>query len=180
MPPRLRKLALIAHVTSSVGWFGAVVVFLALAVIGMTSQDPAAVRGVYLVMEPAARYALVPLALASLLTGVIQSLGTPWGLFRHYWVAFKLLINVVATGVLLIYMGTFRSMAHMAADPAAELSTVRNFSPVLHSVLALAVLLPAMILAVYKPRGVTPYGQRKQQAQRGSRGVSGAASVPQG
>ncbi len=166
MPPRLRKLALIAHVTSSVGWFGAVLTFLALGVIGMTSPDAAVVRGVYLVMEPAAGYALAPLAFASLLTGVIQSLGTTWGLLRHYWVLFKLLINAVATGVLLIYLGTFRSMAHLAADPAAELSSVRNFSPVLHSVLALAVLLLAMILAVYKPRGVTPYGQRKQRAQR--------------
>lgn len=55
---------------------------------------------------------------------------------------------------------TFGSMAHTAADPEAELSSVRDFSPVLHSVLALVVLLPAMVLAVYKPRGVTPFGQR--------------------
>ncbi|MFI9824162.1 hypothetical protein ACIHFC_27440 [Streptomyces sp. NPDC052013] len=179
MPPRLRRLALIAHVTSSVGWLGAVVAFLALAVIGVTSQDAATVRGAYLVLEPAAWYVLVPLAFTALLTGIVQSLGTPWGLLRHYWVLFKLLINVVATGVLLIYMGTFRSMAHTAADPEAELSSVRNFSPVLHSVLALVVLLLAMILAVYKPRGVTPYGQRKQQAERESRSTPGAVSVSQ-
>lgn len=179
MPPRLRKLALIVHVTSSVGWLGAVLAFLALSVIGLTSQDPATVRGVYLVMEPAAWYALVPLAFAALLTGIVQSLGTPWGLFRHYWVLFKLLINVVATVVLLIYMGTFRSMAHMAADPDAELSSVRNFSPVLHSVLALVVLLLAMVLAVYKPRGVTPFGQRERRTQREGRSAPGAMSVPQ-
>jgi uncharacterized membrane protein len=178
MPPRLRKLALVVHVTSSVGWLGAVVAFLALAVIGMTGQDPATVRGAYLVMEPAAWYVLVPLAFAALLTGIVQSLGTSWGLLRHYWVLFKLLINVVATGVLLIYMDTFRSMARMAADPEAELSSVRNFSPVLHSVLALLVLLLAMILAVCKPRGVTPYGQRKQQAQRESHSAAGVASAP--
>lgn len=129
MSPRLRKMALIAHITSSVGWLGAVVAFLALAMVGTTSQDPATVRGVYLVMEPAAWYVLVPLAFASLLTGIVQSLGTPWGLFRHYWVLFKLLINVVATGVLLIYTGTFRSMARMAADLEAPLSSIRNFSP---------------------------------------------------
>ncbi|MFI7016124.1 hypothetical protein [Streptomyces sp. NPDC050164] len=177
MPPRLRQAALIAHVTSSVGWLGAVVAFLALAVIGMTSRDPATVRGAYLVMEPAAWYVLVPLSFAALLTGLVQSLGTSWGLVRHYWVLFKLLINVVATGVLLIYTGTFRSMAHRAADPGAELASVRNFSPVLHSLLALAVLLAAMVLAVYKPRGVTPYGQRRRQAERESRGTPGALSV---
>jgi len=31
-----------------------------------------------------------------------------------------------------------------------------------HAVFALLVLLPATVLAVYKPRGMTPYGQRKQ------------------
>lgn len=166
MPPRLRKFAFTAHVTSSVGWLGAVVVFLALAVVGVTSQDVQTVRGAYLVMEPAAWWVLVPLAFASLLTGIVMSLGTTWGLFRHYWVLFKLVIAVFATIILLIYMGTFRFMAGVAADPSADLGVVRNASPVLHAALALLVLLVATVLAMYKPRGMTPYGQRKQREQR--------------
>jgi hypothetical protein len=166
MTPRLRKLALTAHVTSSVGWLGAVVVFLALAIVGLTSQDAQTVRGAYLVMEPAAWFVLVPLALASLLTGIVQSLGTTWGLFRHYWVLFKLLITVVATIVLLFYMGTFTFMAGVAADPSADLGVVRNASPVLHAALALLLLLVATVLAVCKPRGMTRYGRRKQQEER--------------
>jgi uncharacterized membrane protein len=166
MSPRLRKLALTAHVTCSVGWVGAVVVFLALAQIGLTSQDPQTVRGAYLVMEPAAWFVLVPLAFASLLTGIVMSLGTTWGLFRHYWVVFKLLITAFATIILMIYMGTFRYMAGIAADSSVDLDAVRNASPRFHAVLALLVLLVALVLAIYKPRGVTPYGQRKLQEQR--------------
>jgi uncharacterized membrane protein len=166
MTPRLRKFALTAHVTSSVGWLGAIVVFLALAVVGLTSQDGQTVRGAYLVMEPAARFVLVPLAFASLLTGLVQSLGTEWGLFRHYWVLFKLLINVFATIVLLTYMETFRFMAGVAADPSADLGVVRNASPALHAALALLLLLVATVLAVYKPRGMTRYGWRKQHEPR--------------
>jgi len=75
-------------------------------------------------------------------------------------VLFKLLINVFATVILLIYMGTFRLMAGLAADPSADLAIVRNPSPALHAVLALLILLVATVLAVYKPHGVTPYGQR--------------------
>src|SRR5688572_16050035 len=115
MTPALRKFALTTHVTSSIGWIGAVIVFLALAVLGLTSQDPQMVRGVYLVMEHAAWLTLVPLAFASLVTGFVMSLGTSWGLFRHYWVVFKLLITAFATVVLLIYMQTFRQMAALAA-----------------------------------------------------------------
>jgi uncharacterized membrane protein len=162
MTPPLRKFALTAHITSSLGWIGAAIVFLALAVIGLTSQDDQTVRGVYLVMEPAAWFVLVPLAFASLLTGLVMSLGTVWGVFRHYWVMFKLLIAVFATIVLLIYMGTFRFMAAVAADPSVDLAMVRNASPILHAVLAVLLLLVATVLAVYKPQGMTPYGWRKQ------------------
>jgi hypothetical protein len=166
MTPRVRKLALSAHVTASVGWLGAVVAFLALAVVGLTSEDAQTVRAAYLVMEPAAWLVLVPLAIASLLTGVVQALGTTWGLFRHYWVLFKLLINVFSTVVLLTYMTTFSVMAGVAGDPNAELAEVRNASPLLHATLALLLLLVATTLAVYKPRGMTRYGERKQREQR--------------
>ena len=178
MPPRLRKFALTAHVTASVGWLGAVVVFLALAVVGLTSQDAQTVRGAYLVMEPAAWLVLVPLAFASLLTGIVQSLGTTWGLFRHYWVLFKLLITVFATIILLTYMETFSVMVGVAADPSADLALVRNASPALHAVLALLVLLVATVLAVYKPRGMTPYGRREQHEARRKRHEPRTALVP--
>ena len=72
---------------------------------------------------------LVPLAHASLLTGVAISLGTPWGLFKHYWVLTKLAITLVATLVLLVYMGTFGEMAAAAGNPAMELWRIRNPSP---------------------------------------------------
>src|SRR4029453_1904019 len=112
---RLRKLALTAHVTASVGWLGAVVVFLALSVAGLTSQNPQTVRSAYLVMELTGWAVLVPLSLASLLTGLVCALGSTWGLFRHYWVLFKLLINVVATIVLLLYMQTLAYLADVSA-----------------------------------------------------------------
>lgn len=166
MPSGARKFALTAHVVCSVGWIGAVLVFLALSIIALTSEDAATVRGVYLVMKPAGGYVLLPLAFATLLTGVVQSLGTQWGLFRHYWVVFKLGIAVFATFVLVTYMGTFYYMAGVAADRRADLATVRNPSPALHSVLALLVLLVATVLAIYKPHGVTAYGQRQLEEKR--------------
>ena len=163
--PSIRKLVLTLHVTSSVGWIGAVFVFLTLASIGMTSEDASTVRGVYLVMERAAWLTLMPFAFASLATGIIVSLVTTWGLFRHYWVVFKLLITVFATTVLLIYMETFRHMAAAAADPTRALDAARNPSPILHAILALVILLVATVLAIYKPQGVTPY-RRRAQLQR--------------
>ena len=104
----LRTFTFTTHVTSSVGWLGALIAFLALAVIGLTSPDERTVRGAYLVMAPAAWFVLVPPAHASLLSGILLSLGTAWGLFRHYWVVLKLVITAFSTVILMIYMGTFR------------------------------------------------------------------------
>jgi hypothetical protein len=168
MTPGLRKFALTAHVTSSVGWLGAVAGFLALAVAGLTSQDAQLVRAAYVAMEATGWFVLVPLSLASLFTGLVQSLVTPWGLFRHYWVLAKLLINVFATVVLLMYMQTLDYFAGVAAETASsgDLGGLRSPSPVLHAGAALLLLLVATTLAVYKPRGITPYGRRKQHEQR--------------
>jgi hypothetical protein len=169
MRPRLRKLALTAHVSASVGWLGAVAAFLGLAVAGLTSQDAQTVRAAYLTMELIGWYALVPLALASLVTGLVQALGTTWGLFRHYWVLSKLVINVFATIVLLMYTQTLEHFADVAAETttssSGDISGLRSPSPLLHAGLALLLLVVATTLAVFKPRGMTPYGQRKQREQ---------------
>jgi hypothetical protein len=164
--PALRRFTFTTHIASSIGWTGAVVAFLAFAVIGFTSNDEMTVRRAYLLMAPAAWFVLVPLAHASLLSGIILAVGTTWGLFRHYWVVLKLGITVFATVILLIYMETFRQMAGVAADPVVDLAVVRNASPILHAILALILLLAATVLGVYKPFGMTDYGRRKQNEQR--------------
>ena len=155
---RMRKLALTAHVAASVGWLGAVVGFLALALAGVASTNDERVRAAYLMMELTGWFVLVPLAVASLLTGLVQSMVSSWGLFRHYWVVAKLLMSVFATLVLLAYMQTLRDLADVAGETSP--------SPVLHAAAALVLLLVATTLAVYKPRGLTPYGQRKQHDRR--------------
>lgn len=105
LSPTWRKLALSAHVASSVGWFGAVVAFLALAVIGLRGGgDDGMIRSAYIVMEAIGWFVIVPFSVASLVTGLVQSLGTQWGLFRHYWVLAKLLITVGASVLLLVHM----------------------------------------------------------------------------
>ena len=164
LSPAARKLALTVHLASSVGWFGGVLAALGLAVVGLASDDPQRVRAAYIAMEATAWYVLVPLSFASLVTGIVQSLGTVWGLFRHYWVVSKLAINLIATAILLLYTQTLGDLAALAADPtvpAADLGDLRDPSPLLHASAALVLLAVAMVLAVYKPRGLTRYGRRK-------------------
>lgn len=161
MPPRLRKLALATHLTVSVGWIGAVVAYLALGVVAVTSEDTPTVRGAYLLMEPLGWYVIVPLAVGSLVTGVVMALGTRWGLFRHYWVVFSFGLTLFSTYILIRHMPDVSTTADVMreADGAA---LPRRGGDLVHPALGLLVLLVIQVLNVYKPRGMTRYGQRKQ------------------
>jgi hypothetical protein len=167
MSPGLRKLALAAHLTLSVGWIGAVAAYLALDVSTATSQDVQVLRAAYLGMESIARYIIVPLAFASLVTGLVMSVGTMWGLLRHYWVLISLLLTIIATAVLLVETQVISSLADMAADPTTSSDELRAMgSTLVHSVGGTVVLLVVLVLNVYKPQGMTRYGLRKQREQR--------------
>ncbi|MFH9547887.1 hypothetical protein [Streptomyces sp. NPDC017435] len=178
-PSGLRKVVLTAHVTSSVGWLGSVASFLALAIAGLTGEDAQRVRGAYLAMEVTGWYVIVPLAFASLLTGLVQSLGTTWGLFRHYWVLAKLALTVVATFLLLLHMQVVDDMAHAAALTdlsGSDLSGMRA-QLVFDAAAAIALLITTTALSLYKPRGITRHGWRVQQEQRTGRVGSAAVDT---
>jgi hypothetical protein len=167
MPQGLRKAMLTAHVMSSIGWFGAVAAFLALALTGTMSQDPEAVRAVYLVLGVTTWWAIVPLALLAVVTGIVSSLFTKWGLFRYYWVLVKLVITAGATFGLLEHATLVNRLAGVAARTAVLGSTLAGARQELVTDAAggLVVLLLLTVLSVYKLRGLTPYGQRKQDEQ---------------
>jgi hypothetical protein len=190
MPPGLRKFTLSAHLACSVGWIGAVVAYLALVFAAMNTPDAHILRAAWIAMGLMIQYAIVPLALAALLTGIIMSVGTRWGLFRHYWVLFSLALTVFAVVILLGHVpdvttladaaiqtdtaliaeqqsgdnaegSTHADSAHLAGQLAAGLS-----GELFHAGIGLLVLLVVQVLNVYKPRGVTPYGWRKQNEER--------------
>jgi hypothetical protein len=164
MSPGLRKLALTTHVTSSVGWLGSVAGFLALAIAGVTSRDAQVVRGAYLAMHLTTWFVIIPLSLAALLTGVVQSMGTPWGVFRHYWVVTKLLLTVLATIILLLHTQPIDRVAALAAEATLSSTDLRQLriQLVADAGAALFVLLVTTALSIYKPWSMTPYGLRVQ------------------
>lgn len=163
MTPFFRKLGLTAHITFSVSWFGAVTGFLALAIAGLTSQNTQIVLSSYISMELITWFVIIPACFGTLLTGLIQSLGTQWGLFRYYWVLVKLLLTIAATIVLLVHMKPISDMADVALSGTLSESELRGLriQLIADAGAALLVLLVATTLSVYKPWGLTAYGQRK-------------------
>ena len=163
MPAGLRRFALAAHVACSVGLLGAVAAFLALAVAGLGALEPLRVRGAYVAMELLAWYVIAPLVFAALLTGLVQALGTRWGLFRHYWVLAKLLVTAAVAVVLALQLRPISHVAAVAAETGLTSADLRGLrvSLVVHAAGGLLVLLIPVALSLYKPRGMTRYGWRR-------------------
>jgi len=167
MAPRMRLFVLAAHVTSSVGLLGAVACFLALALVGVSSRDVPLVRAAYVAMNFTAEFVIVPLMFASLLVGIVESLGTTWGLFRHYWVLAKLLLTILATVVLLFQMDAIGFLAAEATRTTLSSADLPvQFRLVVHAAGGLLVLVLLTVLSVYKPRGLTRFGASRRRGER--------------
>ena len=168
MPTRLRQTALTVHVIASVGWIGSVATFLALALVGLWTADAEKARACYIAMEVATRTVILPLAVACVATGFVQSLGTRWGLFRHYWVVTKMVIALSSTALLALHMrpiaiGADAAVAQQIFEPS--LRGVRN-QLVLDASLAIVALVVATALSIYKPPGLTAYGRRREGGEQ--------------
>lgn len=167
MSPPFRKACLAAHVVTSIGWIGAIVAFLVLALAGTRTPDLALARGFGVAVATTGWWAVVPFCLASLTTGIIQSLGTPWGLVRHYWLAIKLLLTLLATLALLIHMQPTSWLGEAAAGRTASLADLAAVQRQLavDAGAAVIVLILATLLSIYKPPGLTPLGWRWRDAK---------------
>jgi hypothetical protein len=108
---------------------------------------------------------IVPASLASLVTGIVSSVGTPWGLLRHYWVVVKLLLNVVATLLLLLHTRPVGDLATAAVRGALAAGSFRalRVDLVVDAGGGLLALLAATALGLFKPKGLTRYGWRKER-----------------
>lgn len=162
LTPGQRKLVLTAHIVSSVGWFGAACAYLAIAIIALASADPFLARAAYRLMWLLGWYVIVPFSVAAMLAGLVQSLATPWGLFRHWWILSKFVLTTVATVVLVTHM---RAVGYVSGIAAGALMSAADhweerLQLVVHPAGGLLVLLVVTLLSVYKPLGLTPYGQR--------------------
>jgi hypothetical protein len=155
MTPRLRKFALTTHVSVSVGWLGAVAAYLALAITGLTTREGSMASVAYRAMEVIGWLVIVPCSLTALLSGLVQALGTEWGLFRHYWIVAKLALTVPATAILLLHIPSVSRMARLALDAALATGDFVQLRTqlVVHAVGGLLVLLTITALSIYKPWG---------------------------
>lgn len=167
MPQRLRKLVLTVHIVTSVGWLGLVLAMLVLAIIAATTRDVGTLKAAYVFMDVFANVIFPPAAVGALLSGIILSVGTKWGLLRHYWVVSKLVLNVavILSAVLFTQQWLERVIATASGSVANTVTILEVASLPMQliyvSVAHLLMLGAATLISVYKPWGKMWFAQRK-------------------
>ena len=168
MKPNFRKFALALHVIVAMGSLGAVASFMTLAIAGINSPDAPLVRSAYVAMAYLTPVVIVPLILAGLISGLVSSIGTSWGLFRYYWVVAKLVMTAISAAVLLLQLALIARLGRASAEGLAFGSSLHGGPIALffHSVVGLLVLIAVAVLSIYKPWGMTPYGLKQLRTLR--------------
>jgi hypothetical protein len=161
--PSVYKLLVTLHIGVSVSWLGAAFAKLVLAFVAMrTPETTAGLLEAVRVLS----LAYPPLAIGTIVSGVLLSLGTRWGLVTYYWVVTKLVLTVavIATGIQL----TERVVQAAAGATWAPLMVL--------SVAHIAMLAAATVLSVYKPWGTVAWRTVKRLLPQGL-AVTGAGAI---
>lgn len=156
-PRGLRRLVVTAHIASSVGWLGLSIGYLTLGVTGLVTGDPDTQHAVYLALGVLVPYAVAPISLLALGTGIAIALGGGWGLLRHWWVTIKLAITAITATLtwLLLRPGALEMAETMRAAPDGELisDAAGAFDLLAAGCVSFTLYLFMLVLSVYKPFG---------------------------
>lgn len=163
LTPRWRKVVLTTHIIFSVGWLGAVAVFVAHAIVGLASADKQIIAVAYIAMWLSCWLVIIPASISSFFTGLIQALFTPWGLFKHWWIVIKFILTAGCTILLFLHTSQISYLAQTAADSALSNPQLYDLRAeiMIKAAAAVIVLAGITVISVYKPWGLTPYGLQK-------------------
>lgn len=153
-----RRALLVVHVITSAGWLGLTLGLLALGVTAVITDSPMVTEASYRSMKVFADWLITPISLLTLLTGLVLSLGTPWGLAQHRWVFIKFWMTLVTTtlSIFALRPEITAAVTHAIAKGAVAEQYVLIIAPSV----SLSAYTFMTVISVLKPWGLTQRGQR--------------------
>jgi uncharacterized membrane protein len=152
---RTRKAVLVVHIVSAGVWIGVDVVMGVFVFTALLADDDNTKALCYRALELFAVWPLLTTGLVCLASGVVLGLGTKYGLVRYWWVATKLVLNIVLTALVLVALrpqvieAAEQGRRFAAGEPASLAVGDLIFPPIVSP----TALLIAVVLAVFKPWG---------------------------
>ena len=163
LSPGQRKAMVAAHIVVSVGLLGLSTALFVLATAAALTSDLATTQAAYRSMAIFTRGIVQPVAIVTLVTGIILSLGTKWGLFQHTWIVVKLALTVatILNGMLNLGPAVQQAIALTANASVAAPPELGSAALVAMAVPGVNVLMlgAATAISVYKPWGAFRRGR---------------------
>ncbi|WP_369211484.1 DUF2269 domain-containing protein [Streptomyces flavofungini] len=159
-----RRVTLVVHAVGAAGWLGLTLGLVALALTALSTESHAATEAAVRSMKVFTDWLVLPIALLTLLSGLLLSLGTPWGLARHRWVHTKFWLTLVATAASAFALrpGINDAVATVAAgDPVTDAADLAA-----GPLVSLGAYVFMTVLSVLKPWGLTRRGRKRRDQMR--------------
>ncbi|MBW5421935.1 DUF2269 domain-containing protein [Streptomyces sp. BG9H] len=159
-----RRATLVVHVVGAACWLGLTLGLVALALTAITTDSATATEAAVRSMKVFADWLVLPLALLTLVSGLLLSLGTQWGLARHRWVYTKFWLTLATTTawVFALRPGIDDSVATVTAGhPITDTADL-----IAGPLVSLGAYLFMTVLSVLKPWGLTRRGRKQRDQKR--------------
>lgn len=167
-----RRMLVALHVALAVGWLGAAMTMLTLAIAARVSQPMAHATSAYWAMHLLASVLLIPLSLSVLSIGVLVAATSPWGLLRYRWVLVKFIATCAAVSLSVLALPAMTRIAYQDASQHA-LAAARDAGTrlIIASSVSVALYLSLTAISIFKPWGRTARSRRhaSQLAHRSTR-----------
>jgi hypothetical protein len=158
---RTRQVLVFLHVVVSLGWMGAGLANVVLAMTAGYTSDADVRRVCYQMISVVDTYLVIPGAFAAFVSGVVLSLVTPWGLARYWWVLSKLVLTVVVIVYSTVGIGVWVETSIAATNLTDVESPVAG--PLAYGTLPNIVAFLFMTwVSVAKPWGTTPWAKKRR------------------
>lgn len=153
-----RRTLLVVHVAASAGWLGLTLGLLALALTAVGTESAPMIEAACRSMKVFTDWLVIPVGLLTLLSGLLLSLGTKWGLARHRWVYTKFWLTLIT---LTASIFALRPGVNDAADTVAAGSPLADpLDLVMGPVVSFTAYVFMTVISVLKPWGLTRRGRR--------------------
>lgn len=165
LSPPARKVWLTLHVGISVGWLGLSLGMATLALTGLLAETHAVRHGAYELFHIFDLTIVIPSVVLSIITGLVVSLGTPWGLLKHWWVLTKFAISLSIPTTAAFESRWVTELVARTKDPAAEPGALGGWLAAV-AICFVVLLWVATTLSIIKPWGRTRWGRKELAARR--------------
>jgi hypothetical protein len=154
-----RRWLLSAHLLFSAIMFGGAVAFLILSITAVNTSDEGVLKACYTSMHVLAKTSVRASTIGALVTGILLSVLTQWGLFKFYWIIAKqgFMLLAILLGPISMEFLTLRAVTITSSEGLNALNnpsfTVNNGLMWIGIIVQIVCVGGMFVISVFKPWG---------------------------